>query len=379
LLRKQLSSVADGGRVRLDALTGLRFVAAAMIVAEHAHTLRIPVPEYALGHGVSFFFVLSGFIIAYAYPRLDSGRAVFGFMVSRVARIWPAHFIALLLTIWLLRLPSDPATFVANALLLHGWIPSWPWYFSYNAPSWTISTELFFYVAFPVLIFHWRTTWWWKWLLSALLVVALIGLVDVLHLAPISDKDEVTAHGLLYVNPLGRLFEFVTGMVVCSVYRWLLPQAARLSVAAFTALEILIISLAAYSVGTGLTVRLLIPLFHGTGMQWLGQAADVLIFPFVILIFACGRGWLSRCLGNAPMVLLGDMSYSIYLLHLTIFDYYYICCEVDHVAPDYAGVALSVAVILAMAFIILTFVEAPFRRAAKQWLRKKSKFTSPTA
>jgi peptidoglycan/LPS O-acetylase OafA/YrhL len=146
--------VLHPARVRFDALTGLRIVAAGMIVAHHSRGL-IPVPSYALGQGVSFFFVLSGFIIAYAYPRLDGKGEILSFLVTRIARIWPAHFAALVLVILLLQMPLD-RTFVANALLLHGWLPSWPWYFSYNAPSWSISTELFFYIAFPVLIFQWK-------------------------------------------------------------------------------------------------------------------------------------------------------------------------------------------------------------------------------
>src|SRR6185295_2799818 len=188
-------------RVKLNALTGLRIVAAGMIVAHHAGVLQIPVPNYALGDGVSFFFVLSGFIISYAYPKLDSKNEIFKFLAARIARIWPAHFVALLLIVGLFQMPLD-RTFVANALLLHGWVPSRPWYFSYNAPSWSISTELFFYISFPVLIFHWDKTWWWKWIGSVILVIALIWLGEALHLPAMSQNDEPSLHGLLYINPL---------------------------------------------------------------------------------------------------------------------------------------------------------------------------------
>ena len=45
----------------------------------------------ALGQGVSFFFVLSGFILTFVYPTLDTGREVRGFWLARFARIWPAY------------------------------------------------------------------------------------------------------------------------------------------------------------------------------------------------------------------------------------------------------------------------------------------------
>ena len=204
-------------RVKLDALTGLRIVAAGMIVAHHSRVLQIPVPNYALDHGVSFFFVLSGFIIAYAYPKLDGKGEVLKFLVARIARIWPAHFVALLLVVAFLQMPLD-RMFLANMFLLHGWVPSWPWYFSYNAPSWSISTELFFYIAFPALIFQWNRSWWWKWIGSMILVIALIWLGDLLRLPALSQNDEPTLHGLLYINPAARLFEFTTGMVAYSVF-----------------------------------------------------------------------------------------------------------------------------------------------------------------
>src|SRR5437764_15296156 len=100
-----------------------------MIVAHHSRGwFHIPIPtEYALHNGVSFFFVLSGFIIAYAYPKLDSKDEVFKFVVARIARIWPAHLAALLLLLALVKFPLDH-TLVANALLLHAWVPSQSWY-----------------------------------------------------------------------------------------------------------------------------------------------------------------------------------------------------------------------------------------------------------
>src|ERR1043165_7204483 len=89
---------------KLNALTGLRIVGAGMIVVHHSRMLKIAVPAYAWDHGVSFFFVLSGFILAYAYPSLDSRRDVFNFLGARIARIWPAHIAALLLAMVLLRM-----------------------------------------------------------------------------------------------------------------------------------------------------------------------------------------------------------------------------------------------------------------------------------
>lgn len=89
---------------KLDALTGLRFLAAAMILIHHS-PFHIPVPAIAYDHGVSFFFVLSGFILAYVHPTIGSMQEVKAFLWNRVARIWPAHLVTLMTTVFLFSVP----------------------------------------------------------------------------------------------------------------------------------------------------------------------------------------------------------------------------------------------------------------------------------
>src|SRR5215211_4335877 len=87
---------------RLDGLTSLRFIAASMIVLSHT-TILFGLP-YAwldplpLDHGVSFGFVLSGFILAYVYPSLSWQKAP-RFWWARIARLWPAHLVGFLLVL----------------------------------------------------------------------------------------------------------------------------------------------------------------------------------------------------------------------------------------------------------------------------------------
>ena len=81
----------DAAAPRIESLTPLRFFAAVLIVLHHGRE------QFAIGQGVSFFFVLSGFILAYAYPRLEGHREVLTFLRARIARIWPAHGATLVL------------------------------------------------------------------------------------------------------------------------------------------------------------------------------------------------------------------------------------------------------------------------------------------
>ena len=208
----------------MPALTGLRFLAAALILRAHSKSdLHIPLPAVSFDHGVSLFFVLSGFILAHVYPRLESGMRPNIFSLLRVIRIWPAHVVALLLVVIALGTEINER-FPANVLMVHGWIPSAPWYFSYNSVSWSISTEFFFYLMFPLLIWNWTRTFWWKWLAALGLLILLCSFARVTSMqVGYSSHNIPTTYGLLCINPLARLLEFVSGMVAYSAFAWLRP------------------------------------------------------------------------------------------------------------------------------------------------------------
>lgn len=213
-------------RRELLPLTSLRFVAAAMILFHHSALLGVTPSTLPLDQGVSFFFVLSGFILAYRYPSLSTWAEVKRFLAFRIIRIFPAHAVTAVAMIFIFSAPVD-FKLIPNLLMVHGWIPIWPYYFSYNSVSWSISTEFFFYLAFPVLIIAWPRTFWWKLPLVAALPVGLMVVGRELQLPQISAANVVTMHGLLYISPLARLLEFVAGMAASVAFRSLVPTFVR--------------------------------------------------------------------------------------------------------------------------------------------------------
>src|SRR5262245_36021055 len=157
-------------RDSLPALTALRFLAAAAVLNLHlvAHMPADPlgwVDQFWWGTaGVTFFFMLSGFILTYNYHdrfRTLKRRGVRDFYAARFARIWPVHLLAFLL---LLPLCTDGQLLLsggymkvrwkaaANLTLTQSFIPSEPWHVAFNSPSWSLSAEWFFYIAFPLLL-----------------------------------------------------------------------------------------------------------------------------------------------------------------------------------------------------------------------------------
>jgi len=172
---------------KIDALTSLRFIAVAMIVVHHSRGVLWLTPDFlshfVLDHAVSFFFVLSGFVLTYVYPRLTGPLSIKKFYVARFARIWPAHvvaFVALFMiflpwSYYSIIQPRNMMLAIANLLLVHGWYPAMEVFFSFNQVTWAVSAEVFFYLIFPLLIKGFEKTWIRKLLFSLLIMLALIS------------------------------------------------------------------------------------------------------------------------------------------------------------------------------------------------------------
>lgn len=357
---------------KLDQLTSLRFFAAAMVVICHMAGVfgftagpRLD----SLGTGVSFFFVLSGFILVHVYPDLQEHGAVSGFLRARIARIWPGHLITFLLAIWLLQLPWDGRTALANIFLVQAWNPFSSDYFSYNSPSWSLSTEIFFYLAFPFLILDWNRKWPLRVLVSGLLLLTIIAYVSIHKLANGGPS-------FLYINPAARIFEFIFGMLLQHAWQryrsslaWSFELATKLEVAAigFCALSIYRMpDLAEYLRHT----------WTGPGLSsWLENSGSMFGYGSVIFVMAIGRGWVSRLLSRPWFIVLGEISFSIYLLHQIFLRVYLNNLVFFPRLPNPLAFMLFWVFLLLSSYVMWSWLEMPARRAIIQrhpwhWLSK---------
>ena len=160
--RLNLPSDLTAHRKPLPALTGIRFLAALLVVLYHSH-----LPEVLAAHGmkpaaylirngaiaVLLFFLLSGFILAYTYQgQIETRSDLRRFYEARFARIWPLYAVSLLLST-LVNHTTPPAEIAAPVLLM---VQAWnPWNGlmagAWNFVCWTLSTEALFYLLFPFL------------------------------------------------------------------------------------------------------------------------------------------------------------------------------------------------------------------------------------
>jgi peptidoglycan/LPS O-acetylase OafA/YrhL len=373
------SQLADGRR-KLEALTALRFVAASCIVLHHLRgSFGIATDAYAslnLGAAVSFFFVLSGFVLAYAYPKMRTSAEVFAFVIRRWFRVWPLHFACLLILVMLMpQLLVDAARSIqgwlellTNSFLLQAWVPLSSFYFSFNTVSWSISVEWFFYLSFPFLL-HLMLRWNSVWLS---LLVSFLPLAVVLLLSAIfkvSDysgaENQLTTHGLIYIGPLARLFEFAVGIAL---------QFSRKNRRSFSGferhmwlLQLLSLAMAAWFVAKGGTLGIR-PWMPHVFTIWFDYSGGLPIWAFVIWTFSFSNAWPAAFLSNRLLVALGEVSFAIYLVHFSIghaaarqF------CQLFHIENSSLQLALYLLLVIGASFCLYYAIERPGMAIGRHW------------
>ncbi|MFE6165779.1 acyltransferase family protein [Streptomyces sp. NPDC056486] len=378
---------AAGPAPRLDSLTGLRWIAAFAVFLSHVSTL-LPIPHtdavFAMGSsGVTFFFVLSGFVLTWTYLAGDKASRFYG---RRFARIWPLLAIGVLIPL-LLQLPDAPdgqsgtliKIAVSGVLLYQAWVPGW--ILGGTSPvTWSLACEAFFYAIFPFLAKYTlrRSLRWLGWAAVVLVLVGWGIKIWLWQAYPPTLRPSFTGmDGLIFgtYSPIARVWEFLLGMVAAAAVRkgWRSPLGVRSASALLVA---------------GLFVLWL--LRDETWRQYvlfdaLGQVTAPLYILLVVAVaqrdIAGGTSWLR----TRPMVALGEWSYAFYLLHFTVL--FEISSSVFErksimefymrpVVPDWsnAGWALLALVITtALCALLHQFYERP----AELWLRTRIGRRSP--
>ena len=374
-----------GAPTRLAALTSLRFFAALLVVFAHFGVLTIPqalggVPILqgtaaqigATGYvGVNFFFLLSGFILAYTYLRPDGGLrvSVRAFYVARFARIYPAYLVgfdlsAIAVALWR-GYPWDStpiaatyyqhptAVLTTDLTLTQTWFPNVSEVF--NPPAWSLPVECFFYALFPLLgVMTGRINA--RYLTAAAAVfwaIALAPATVVLVTGATLSTDQLW---MLHFAPIIRLPEFLCGVAIGRVFV-LRPSRALSPPPAWLVPSVLVLLAAGIIIGPGLPNDL---------MQ-----AGLLDPLWLMLLYraASGDDATSRFLAHPWLVALGEASYALYILHFPLWIW---MTEAFPLPRDpMSGAAYYLAYLgmaIACSLIVYRFYEMPVRVAIRSWL-----------
>ncbi|MGW4892449.1 acyltransferase family protein [Kitasatospora sp. NPDC004240] len=354
---------------RLPSLTGLRFAAALLVYFTHLSVEGYLPPgpaatvfRYAFGLGwvgVEFFFILSGFVLTWSARRDDSRPA---FWRRRLVKIFPTHLLtwlaALLLALW----AGETLTtgrLLPSFFLVHAWVPELDVMRAVNLPSWSLSVELAFYLAFPwlrSLTARIAESRLWAWALGVAAVIVLLPFADD---AFVPDSPQLPGlemsllqNWFLVALPAVRALDFVLGILLARIVlagRWIplgMPGAAVL-------------------VAVGAAVQLsLVPTVYGF--------TATLALPLGLLVAAAAQadvaGTASPFRGRTA-VWLGEISFAFYMTHHLVLHYVRVVFGETRVwsVPEVIGLgAVLLAVTIGVSWLSYRFVELP---AVRRWSR----------
>jgi peptidoglycan/LPS O-acetylase OafA/YrhL len=352
---------------QIHALTSLRFFAALYVVFFHEFPGSQKVPSLILHFislgfiSVSFFFLLSGYILAIVYlPKTKLEKRNFG--LARFARIYPLLFVTLLADTPFLfhqrialygiksAIAKTVGTLVGNMLLLQAWTAKLQ--YALNEPAWSLSVEAVFYASFPLLGRElWRLRGRLLWLTTAALYLG--GQLAVWLLT-------VPLHmGELKFNPLLHLSTFALGILLA---RWQRDNNARMAPAGPPVMLLyttLVLSIAAFFA--------VMKLGHRVPYTNLQHGLLAPLFAAMIWALSYPQFRVSQWLSQRWLVVLGESSFGLYLLHAVVLHWY---VGTD---KEMTGEQFALYLFLCIGLSVLSFYY--FETPARKWILTTFKST----
>jgi peptidoglycan/LPS O-acetylase OafA/YrhL len=275
------------------------------------------------GISVSFFYLLSGFILAWVYLRQGKQVDKRRFYTARFARIYPIFFLMLVAdSPWYFlsqvahrgifgALSDVGASFTGSLLMLGAWNYH---LLGINVPGWSLSVETLFYAVFPFAgFFLWRLRRKWTWV--AMFFVYFAGQGLVLLAIQVAPSHNIMVEMALYFPPL-HVSTFLLGILLARLKVYSCQTTGGLSSNASSAYVALAIPIVAYTAVVQFTSTSFVTSLRGNVILRDGILAP--IFCVAIWAVSTGNALPSRLLSAKWLVVLGESSYGLYLIHIPV-------------------------------------------------------------
>lgn len=384
---------------KIDCLTGIRAVAAAYVILMHfaafgylgkpnesAYGCFLQILIKVGGAGVGFFFILSGFVLTLNYSAAFSNpRAPYtmlNYFVARFARIYPMYLLALLAAMlvaaWLNNLSIPPwrdqppsmhiSERLINLLMLQAWLPDLHSQQLFNAPAWSVSTEVVFYLLFPYLagpvLRHAQRN-------GALRTGIQIYLLQLACFALFAywmyhhHRDNPGWLLLLDRLPLLRLAEFTTGILIFEHMRQT-RKPQKTSQAWIANLMLVGLILASHLIWFIPTADEATNFWRWAFDHGRAYCLALPLFAVTIHILASRQSLFAATLATPALKLAGEASYALYLLHWPVIMVLLgLTMNGEQISPWQGWMTLGVIAI----FALCAYVK--FEHPARQAIRAK--------
>ncbi|HNO93869.1 MAG TPA: acyltransferase [Anaerolineales bacterium] len=299
---------------QLKTLESLRFIAFCMIFFHHLLYTTIKLGTSA----VTFFFVLSGFVFAFAYRDYFSQLSINKlkkFYIARLSRVYPLHLLMFVISLPMIRfMPWEVNLNYAffHVLLLHSYFPMAEQVLSFNGVSWFLSTLFFIYLLIPFVLFALQkmkipqNIWSMIFLaVACFFIVILVGYL-LRH-----DLENLSAGWwFIYISPYMRFFDFMIGLLTGLItlrFREL-NLLSKIGSNLFTFAELLVLFSFGYMV--------YYTQFLSAKYTFLFYSSFFLPFSvLLVFVFSFQKGHVSTVLSNKLLVYLGSLSFTMFMIH----------------------------------------------------------------
>lgn len=335
----------------LYSLSGLKVIAIWLIFWLHSWLTNPPCDLGA--RCCEFFFVVSGFLVY--YTQKDTSSCTWGdslrYVKSKLVSIWPMHLLGFILSLCSMSLSNifSQSTLirgVINLLLLQSWFNIETVFFSFNGPSWYLSSLLFCYLLTPVLLRMIRNRR--KVIIYFPVVFFVRYFIEETQFYYPNTYTDFNIH----VSPVLRMFEFFLGMMICSVWRTLTEHLKDKSVKLPVNITFIL--------GSVVEVFLLCitaTLFVTKQNSW-GRAIFVLYFCFFVLLFAFDSGIVSRFFATKPMRWFAAIQLEFFIFHIPVINLVNVYVA-PHGFTSYQLAGITFTIVLVISWLYHVFLKKP--------------------
>ena len=347
--------MSENNGIRILPISFIRFFASIVIVYYHFGQNIYPFDvsmllNHFVKHGyvwVSYFFVLSGFVLTVGYCNkpIDPPQ----FWISRFARIYPLHLIVILYYVVKYSFKENllsseiVLSVVLNLLLFQSWVPSFA--LSLNYPGWFLSVLCFFYLIFPYL-YPKIKGFTFNQLIFTVFSFWFMSLVVLIILSKLAIYGGFPSNIILY-NPLMHLNSFMVGIGGGLIF---MGSSQKYEHSWIPFVMIL------------LSLLLIVIIIYSPLIQYARSGLLSPIFIFLIIGLSRDTSFLSRLLSSKLLVFLGEISFALYIFHVPVYEVTAsLMKRLDVQKPAYCFYSFMLILIVSSA-CIHTFIEKPVRR-----------------
>jgi peptidoglycan/LPS O-acetylase OafA/YrhL len=292
---------------------------------------------------VSFFFFISGFVMALVYPK-TAAKGKENFWKRRLSRIGPMYLISFIITLFLVLVLKGAApkgiALVSHFLMLQSIVPGYT--LDLNYPTWSISVEVFFYLLFPFV-----NPWIYKkqmtWLVTMLIAIWLIQLVQHVYFVDHLYDGSKKMGEFIDAFPLWHFPTFLSGMITAHLVR---GEAMKSFFEKFAHIILLLSACTLFS----------IVLYENPIRPYIHNGLLMPLYCLIVLSFYYGHTWVGKLISHPLMVKSGDLSFSIFLFQYPLWLVMHDSLDVVNTS---AGFFLYLTLLILLSYIINKYLEQP--------------------